>query len=85
TRIRLIGNATWALVGHDDKRSTLTSGTARAIDAVNIIDSQYFASDLEVEAEQQRIADNIAAQIATQLAVWFRQQAAKEAQAAAKS
>jgi LPS-assembly lipoprotein len=79
TRIRLIGTATWTLIGHDGKRTALTSGSARAIDGVNIFDSQYFASDLEVEAEQQRLAENIATQIATQLAVWFRQQAAKQA------
>ncbi len=77
TRLRLTGNATWALLGHDDKRTTLTSGSARAIDAVNVFDSQYFAADQEVEADQKRIAENIATQIATQLAVWFRQQAAK--------
>ena len=79
TRLRMTGNASWSLVGHDEKRTTLTSGSARAIDAVNIFDSQYFAADLEVEAEQKRIAENIATQIATQLAVWFRQQAAKQA------
>jgi LPS-assembly lipoprotein len=84
TRIRLIGNATWTLIGHDDKRTSLTSGSARAIDGLNIFDSQYFASDLETEAEQQRIAENIATQIATQLAVWFRQQAARQAKQADK-
>ena len=79
TRLRLTGNASWTLLGHDEKRTTLTSGSARAIDAVNVFDSQYFAADLEVEAEQKRIAENIATQITTQLAVWFRQQAAKQA------
>jgi LPS-assembly lipoprotein len=82
TRLRFIGNATWILLGHDAKRTPLTTGNARALDAVNIIDSQYFASDVETEAEQQRIAENIATQIATQLAVWFRQQAAKQAKQA---
>jgi hypothetical protein len=82
TRIRLVGNATWTLLGRDQKRSTLTSGSARALDAVNIFDSQYFAADLETEAEQQRIAENIATQIASQLAIWFRQQAAKQAKQA---
>jgi LPS-assembly lipoprotein len=85
TWIRLTGNATWTLVGHDDKRTALTSGTARAIDGLNIFDSQYFAADLETEAEQKRIAENIATQIATQLAVWFRRQAAKEASPPEKS
>jgi hypothetical protein len=85
TYIRLIGSASWTLLAHDPKRTALTSGSARAIDGVNIFDSQYFAADLETEAEQQRIAENIATQIATQLAVWFRQQAEKPAQAPAKS
>ncbi|HEY0422801.1 MAG TPA: LPS assembly lipoprotein LptE [Rhodopila sp.] len=78
TRIRLIGNATWLLQAHDPKRTALTSGSARALDGVNIFNSQYFAADLQTEAEQKRIAENIATQIATQLAVWFRQQAAKQ-------
>jgi LPS-assembly lipoprotein len=78
TRERLIGTASWTLIGHDEKRTVLTSGSAQALDAVNIFDSQYFAADLEVEAEQKRIAENLATQIATQLAVWFRQRAAKQ-------
>jgi len=78
TRLRLIGTANWKLLDHDAKRTVLASGTARAMDDVNIFDSQYFASDLEVEAEQKRIAENVATQIATRVAVWFRQQAAKQ-------
>jgi LPS-assembly lipoprotein len=79
TRIRLTSNATWTLIGHDAKRTTLASGNVRAIDGLNIFDSQYFAADLESEAEQKRLAENLATQIATQVAVWFRQQAAKQA------
>jgi LPS-assembly lipoprotein len=78
TRLRLTGTAKWSLVDHDAKRTVLASGVARAMDDVNIFDSQYFASDLEVEAEQKIIAENVATQIATRLAVWFRQQAAKQ-------
>jgi LPS-assembly lipoprotein len=78
TRIRLTGNATWTLHARDPKRTVLTSGNARAYDGLNVIDSQYFAADLQTEAEQQRIAENLATQIATQLAVWFRRQAAKQ-------
>jgi LPS-assembly lipoprotein len=80
TRLRFTGNASWVLVGHDDKRTHITSGSARAFDAVNVFDSQYFASDLETEAEQKRIAENIATQISSQLAIWFRQQATKQAE-----
>jgi LPS-assembly lipoprotein len=79
TRIRFVGTAYYTLVSRDPNRTILTSGNARAIDAVNIFDSQYFAADLETEAEQTRIAENIATQIATRLGVYFRQQAAKQA------
>jgi LPS-assembly lipoprotein len=79
TRIRLIGTATWSLRSRDPKRTVLTSGSARAMDGVNIFDSQYFASDLETEAEESRMAEELATQIATRLAVWFRQRAAKQA------
>ena len=48
------------------------------LDGVNVFGSQYFATDLEVEARQKSIADTVATQIATQLAAWFRQQAAKQ-------
>jgi LPS-assembly lipoprotein len=78
TRIRLIGSANWSLVNHDAKRTVLASGSERAFDAVNVFGSQYFSSDLETEAETRRIAENLATQIATRLAVWFRQQAAKQ-------
>jgi len=84
TRIRLSGNATWTLIAHDDKRTTLTSGSARVIDALNIFDSQYFASDLEIEADEKRMAENLATQITAQVAVWFREQAAKQPKSADK-
>jgi LPS-assembly lipoprotein len=78
TRMRLTGNANWTLLAHDPKRTPLTVGSARAIDGLNIFESQYFAADLEIEAEQKRIAEALATQIATQLAIWFRQQSAKQ-------
>jgi LPS-assembly lipoprotein len=78
TRIRLTGRATYTLTAHDSKRTRLTSGSARTLDGVDIFDTQYFAADLEIEAQQKRIAENIATQIETQLAVWFRRQAAKQ-------
>jgi LPS-assembly lipoprotein len=72
TRIRFTGSASWRLLARDPKRTLLASGTARAYDGVNIFDSQYFAADLETEAEQKRMAENLATQISTQLALWFR-------------
>lgn len=77
TRIRIIGTARWSLEAHDSGRTTLTKGYARAVDAQNIIDEQYFGSDLENEAIQQRLASAIADQITIQLAAFFRERAAK--------
>jgi LPS-assembly lipoprotein len=78
TRIRLTGTATWTLRAHDDKRTVLTSGSARFIDGLNLFDAEYFAADLETEAVQQRIAGQIADQITIQLATWFRKRAAQQ-------
>ncbi len=78
TRVRFVGSASWSLLAHDPHFSRLTSGSARSIDGLNVFDGQYFASDLESEAVQKRLADAIAQQIATQLAIWFRQQADKQ-------
>jgi LPS-assembly lipoprotein len=76
TRIRATGNANWILVAQDPGRSRLTSGFARTIDALNIMDEQYFAADMENEAMQKRIAEALADQIAMQLAIYFRKRAA---------
>ena len=76
TRIREIGSATWTLVAQDTARTTLTSGSAKAVDGYNLINAQYFASDLENEAVQRRLANALADQITMQLAVYFRKQVA---------
>jgi LPS-assembly lipoprotein len=72
TRVRLTANATYQLHAHDAAQTVLTTGSAHALDGVNVFDSQYFASDLETEAVQARMAEEVAQQITTQLAVWFR-------------
>lgn len=79
TRTRLTGTATWSLIARDANHTVLTSGISRTLDGANIFDAQYFAADQEIEAEQRRMAEFLATQIATRLAIWFRQQAAKEA------
>jgi LPS-assembly lipoprotein len=76
TRIREIGTATWTLLAQDPGRTKLSSGSARAVDAINILDTQYFAADLENEAVQKRLAEALADQITLQLAVFFRKRAA---------
>jgi LPS-assembly lipoprotein len=76
TRVRSTGNANWTLVAQDVGRTRLTSGFARALDALNINDEQYFGADLENEALQKRMAGALADQITMQLAIFFRRRAA---------
>ena len=76
TRIRAVGNARWTLAAQDPAHTNLTSGSARSIDAINILDTQYFAADMELDALYRRVADAVADQITTQLATYFRKRAA---------
>ena len=76
TRIRMIGNANWTLVAQDPGRTKLSSGYAKAVDGLNVIDTQYFAMDLENEVVTRRLANALADQITIQLAVFFRKRAA---------
>lgn len=79
TRVRFIGRASFQLRTHDAAGTTLTTGTARTVDSENVIENQLFAADLETEAAQRRIAQVIADQVATQLAVFFKKRAASAA------
>lgn len=75
TRVREIGNANWTLIAQDPGRTRLTSGYAKAVDGLNVFDTQYFAYDLESEAVTKRLAEALADQITLQLAAYFRKQA----------
>jgi LPS-assembly lipoprotein len=75
TRLRGVGNAIWTLSAQDPGRTILTKGQAKSLDALNILDTQYFATDLELEALYKRVADALADQITLQLAVYFRNRA----------
>ena len=71
TRIRQSATATWSLKMLDPANTLVTSGSARALDGLNVIDQQYFEADLAGEATQRRLADAIANQITLQLASYF--------------
>jgi len=75
TRIRLIGTASWTLIAQDPGRTTLSSGSARAVDGLNIFDTQYFEADLTNDAVTRRLAEALADQITLQLAAYFRKRA----------
>ena len=71
TRVRQTGTANWSLKMLDPASTLVTSGSARTLDGLNVIDQQYFEADLASEASQRRIADAIATQITLQLASYF--------------
>ena len=76
SRMRMIGIATYQLIAQDPGRSTLTTGTARVVDGLDLYDQQLFAAALETEAVQQRLAEAVADEITQQLAVYFDRRAA---------
>jgi LPS-assembly lipoprotein len=71
TRIRYVGSANWTLKTLGLTPVVLTSGTTRSLDGVNILDQQYFESDLAGETTTRRIATNLADQITIQVAAYF--------------
>jgi LPS-assembly lipoprotein len=79
TRTRYLGHAIWTLTAEDLAHTRITGGTVNATDAINNIDTQYFASDLENEVVQKRLANALADQITLQLAAFFRKRAATTA------
>jgi len=71
TRTRLIGTASWTLLAQDPSRTTMTSGSARTVDGVDVVNEQFFALDLNNETAQRRISETIADQITLQIATYF--------------
>lgn len=72
TRIRMTGVADWKLIGQTPTRATVTSGFARAVDGLDVIDQQLFAADMQSDAVTRRLAGAVADQISEQLASFFR-------------
>ena len=72
TRTRFNEVAQWRLspIGQPDQ--VLVSGDATAMDAINIIDQQYFAANLETQTVDQQLANELSAQITAELAAWLR-------------
>ena len=72
SRQRFNATANWLLVPIGAPGQVLASGQAVTSDALNIIDQQYFTQSLQTGTVNQQLADQIAAQIAQQVAVYFR-------------
>lgn len=71
TRLRMMATANWVLRDAGTRRTEVTRGHARAMDAFNILDNEYFASDLSNEATLRRLAEAVADQIQGQLGAFF--------------
>ncbi len=72
TRTRLSASSSWTLRKLDVANTVVTSGSARAVDGININNQEYFAADLETAAAYRRLAETVADQITLDLAVYFR-------------
>ena len=72
TRLRLTGTGNWTLKALDTG-GQVSSGSARALDGLDILDQQYFAADIANETTQRRVAENVANQITLQIASFFTQ------------
>jgi LPS-assembly lipoprotein len=71
TRIRDTGYAQYTLVTLDAAPKTLTSGNARRVDGYDVVNDQFFAGELEQEQVVRRLAESVADQITSQLALFF--------------
>jgi len=72
TRQRDVATAIWSLRTAGPAGTQITTGHARAVDGFNVIDEQFFYSDLAEDASQHRLAEALADQISQQIAVYFR-------------
>lgn len=75
-RVRLDSRSSWQLRKLDPKQTLLTTGANHFIDGFNINNQQYFAADLEQASAFERLAQTTADQIALDIALYFRKQAA---------
>jgi len=72
TRQRFTATASWTLAPIGSPATPLATGQATTEDALNTIDQQIFAQNLETDTVNQELATEIAQQIDTQLAAYFK-------------
>jgi LPS-assembly lipoprotein len=81
TRLRTIATAQWTLVKLGTPPEAVANGFERALDASNIPTSQYFAADYSRDAAFARLADTLAEEVVTRVAMVLRRQRDGQAQA----
>ncbi len=71
TRNRDVATAVWSLHPVGNPAVQIAGGSVRSLDGYNVIDEQFFYTDLSEQAAQARLAGAVADQIVTGLAVYF--------------
>jgi LPS-assembly lipoprotein len=72
TRQRDVATAIWSLRNAGPGGKQITTGRAHAVDGFNVIDEQFFYSDLAEDASQHRLAEALADQITQAIGIYFR-------------
>jgi len=71
SRVRVTATANWYLYDSGAPPRLVAQGVARAFDAYNIPQNQFFASDTSRDATERRLVDQLADDIVQRLAVRF--------------
>ena len=71
SRVRFNGTANWVLRSGSPTGPVVTTGTAKAMDGLDIIVGQFFEQDLQTDVVMRRLADTLADQVVAQLASYF--------------
>ncbi|MGG5810779.1 LPS assembly lipoprotein LptE [Falsiroseomonas sp. CW058] len=72
SRVRYVATANWWLVRLSTPPETVANGFERAIEAFNVPPNQFFASDSSRDAAERRLAEMLAEEVATRVAIRFR-------------
>jgi len=72
SRIRVTASATWVLSSLSDPPQVLERGSARTLDAFNVPDLQFFASDASNEDMQRRLVVELSDRVTVGVAIALR-------------
>ncbi len=72
TRVRYLATANWQLVRLAPAQEIVANGFERALDAFNVPPNQFFASDVSRDAAERRLAETLAEEVVTRVAVRLR-------------
>lgn len=76
TRVRIIGTANWVLSTLAVPREVIDRGSARTVDAYNLPDLQFFASDASREDMERRLIAELTERVTVGVAVALRRRMA---------